>query len=227
MKTHLFINVYQDKNFERNEELIKVFKNNLDAGFDEISIICEEKDKSYCIHLCISNTTNSKLSINTFTGRPPFQMYIDMANIEMENENTIFIVCNSDIYITPDNLEKFKNLPWEKNLFVALSRHDITKLGNLVHLERWDSQDFFAWKNKCLIESADCPIGFPGSDNGICYKFKEKGYQVINPSKDLITCHLHNIQNTNNYRDEEGNVKADQICPEPYHLITPHFIKDI
>lgn len=223
MKTHLFINPYQDKNPERRKELEKVFENNIFAGFDFITFVIEDKDFQYVLKLSGKYPTGVR-NFESVDQRPPFQTYIDMAN--KNDEETINIVCNNDIYITPDNLEKLKNLHWDRKLWVSLARWDVSTGGNLTLLDRPDTADGWAWVGNCNINNANCPIGFAGSDNNLAWLAKESGYIVINPSRDIRIFHLHNVK-INNYRDGKGNIKADQICPEPYHFHPPIFISEI
>lgn len=226
MKTVLYMNFYFEKNEQRRLELEDVFEKNFKAGFEYIVIFCENKDARYVSEIIRFYTIHVNNAPQTYViyieNRPFFQQYINDSKLYFPD--WLISVCNSDIYIDAENLNKLKNLPWsDKKLFVALSRYDETKLGTKTLLDRPDSQDFWAWKSDCNVTGAQCPIGVPGSDNSIAWKFKEAGYEVINPSKDIVTCHLHNVH-INNYRDEQGNVKADQICPPPYHLINPHHL---
>lgn len=224
MTCNLYINTYFEKNEARRRELEVCYQNNLEAGFNEIWLIVEQKDEEYALDLLKQyNEGNSTIHIKIVNERPDFQYYIDKAN--SYNLNTLHVVMNNDIYIKSNELEKLKLLPWSQKLFVGLSRWDIGPEGSFL-LDRPDSQDSYIWFEKCEITRALCPIGNPGSDNHILYKFQAAGYKVVNPSKSIVTLHLHNVK-INNYRDSNGNVKSTQICPEPYYFAKPIFISEI
>lgn len=223
MRLILYQNFYVDKNPERQKELDICLKNNLLAGFDLINIFIEAKDEAYIVDLTSQSSFTSIVRIFTVETRPTFQKYIDHAN--GYPEDTLHIVANSDIYIEPKELKIIKSIPWNNKLFLGLSRFDTGPEGSFL-LDRRDSQDTYVWYSHCNVENLNCPLGFAGVDNHTLYKFKEAGYNVINPSKSIITNHLHNVK-INNYRNEGGDVRADQICGEPYFFAAPQFLHEI
>jgi hypothetical protein len=233
MNVILYTSPYAEKNPERRAELENCFEKNLEAGFLHINLLVEQKDLDY-----LYNGLYYGRMVD-YDHRPAFQDYIDVANIwdteaivDKDYEGDLHVVCNSDIYLLPETLEKLKGLQWEKDgrkLFVALSRYDLTSDGSLVLLDRWDTADTWVWKGKCPVQGIQCPCGYPGVDNHIAWKFKEAGYHVVNPSRDIVTVHQHLVQ-INNYRQtghSSSPVKADQICPEPYAFHTPIHIDQI
>lgn len=231
MNIYLYISAYNEQNLARRKELIECFSRNTEAGFKIIHVLSEGHD---CLldHARKFGACNPIQTLFRYPviGRPTVQQYIDMANlIEADDPDSLHIIANSDIFFIPETLEQLRSLPWDQKLFVALSRYDVTSGGAHVLLDRWDSQDTFVWRGECNVRDADCPLGFAGSDNSLCWKFKAAGYKVVNPSRDIKTMHLHLVQ-VNNYREGGNNrnaVKADHICPEPYHLVTPCKISEI
>lgn len=228
MNATLYINLYNETNPERRKELETCLYKNSIVGFDKIWLVVEEKDKDYGLTLIrtILKESSSTIILKIVeASRPPFQTYIDIAN--SYEELALHMVCNSDIFIEPENLVKLKNLNWNNKLFVALSRHDLYPNGEYFLLDRADSQDALLWYGKCDIETALCPWGVPGGDNSICWKFHEKGYKVVNPAKDIVIKHLHLVLG-NNYREGIGGaVIASSICPPPYFFAAPCFSFEI
>jgi hypothetical protein len=233
MRIHLLTSPYHEKNPLRRVELEQCFDNNLRAGFDYFTYVMEDGVDFDCGQKLISdalirvpeNVRYQRL-IRT-EGRPKFRDYISCAN--EAGEEMIHVVCNSDIYFTSEDVEKIRNLPWEKNLFVALSRWDQTAKGNLVLLDRPDTADAWCWKGKSPIINMQCSCGNPGVDNHLAWLAKEAGYYVVNPSRDIKARHLHNVKG-NNYRVDskpDGAIIADQICPEPYYFHKPIHISEI
>jgi hypothetical protein len=230
-KINLYVTPYQEKNPDRAKELRECLLKNFEAGFNRIVCVVEDKDFDFVRHEILDLLGESNLGsavLERTEGRPTFSDYISIAN--EYDEDTIHVVCNADIYLLPKTLEQLKDLPWEKKkLFIGLSRWDQHHSGKLVHLSRWDSQDSFIWKGRCPITTQMCPLGWPGSDNSALFHFKNAGYSVYNPSNDIQTVHLHNVQ-IYNYRQDskvDGAIKGSQLCAEPYHLCTPCNISDI
>lgn len=224
MITTLFLNPYFDANESRRKELEICLENNLDANFDHIELFVEKKDINYIGNFLKSKPSKSAIHITEVKERPAFQTYINKSN-EFD-AGCLNIVMNSDIYIESEELNNLKSLPWNDRLFCGLSRYDTGPEGSFL-LERQDSQDSYIWLSKCPVENADCPIGMAGSDNSILYKFHAAGYKVINPSKSIITHHLHNVK-INNYRvGGNGDVIGSHVCPEPYFFAKPDFIENL
>ena len=227
MKVNLYITSYAEKNLDRRKEIETCFTKNLQAGFQDIWLLIEEKDLEYTKEL-INRRYPTKSYVNykvVGAERPSFQQYINQANYYQDER--IHVVMNSDIFIEPADLDKIKNLNWQNKLFVALSRWDLHKGGTSTLLDRQDSQDAYFWYGNCNVINALCPNGNAGSDNHICWKFKDAGYKVVNPSKDIKIFHLHNVLG-NNYRQGIGGpVIATHICPPPYSFHPPIFINQI
>lgn len=230
MKINLFVSMYYEKDEARRKELEKCFFNNLKAGFDEIVILVENKDIEYITMLLTTipeiNPTN--VSFVNFLSRPIVQEYIDLGNHSIGSLNCM---CNADIYVLPEDIVAIKELPWatKANMFVALSRWDETSAGTFILLDRPDTADFWCWKGQSVVKNANCPLGWPGVDNSIAYKFQEVGYKVINPSRSIKTRHLHLVK-IYNYRDEgkpDGAVKGEQLCHPPYVMHPPIFSHEI
>lgn len=230
MKTHLYITPYNEQSELRRNELEMCLRRNLDAGFSFIHVILEEKDVAYFHNSLMADILIRypiSTMINILPKRPTFQDYLDVANAFPDSH--LHTVMNTDIYMPPESLKQLQALPWERNLFVALARYDLTTSGKLILLDRWDSADTWVWRGTVNVENINCSCGNPGVDNHIAWKFKAAGYHVVNPSRDIVTVHVHNVH-INNYREggnPNGAVKADQICPEPYAFHTPIKISEI
>jgi len=228
MKTNLFISPYEDSNAVRRLELEKCMRLNFQAGYDKIYLLIEQKDADYIQTFIAQNQFNDVI-IEVVDQRPPFQKYIDKANTLGEED--INIVCNSDIYVLPEDLQMIKDLPWQKypNLFVSLARWDETAYGNFILLDRQDTSDTFIWRGHSLVERAYCPLGYPGVDHAVPFLFNEKGYKVVNPSRTIKTRHLH-LSRVINYRLDskpDGAVDATKVCPPPYFFHPPIFVEQI
>jgi len=233
MQTILYTSLYYESHEERAKELAFCLKQNCLAGFDKIIVLLEAgarlQDLNEFLNDCrsIASDEGTKLIPVITDTRPTLMDYLDKAS--REDRNSLHILANSDIIIPALALGQLRSLPWEKKLYVALSRWDIGREGTLQLLDRPDSADVFAWYGPAEIEGCKCSPGFPGFDNRIAHEFHAAGYKVVNPSRDIITEHLHLIQK-NNYRqggNPDGAVLANQICPEPYFFHPPIHIHQI
>lgn len=141
----------------------------------------------------------------------------------------INIIANSDIFFEISELKKVFNLfskhPNRKRLCFALTRWDITPDWQAEFMNRADSQDTWIFYGAVPhIPEADFYVGgVAGCDNKIAYLLALAGYELVNPSVDVVTYHLHN-SNIRNYI-VNGRVK-DQI-PPPYRVIPPCTMREI
>lgn len=127
------------------------------------------------------------------------------------------VIANSDIYFLPETVKQIEAL----NLggyCLALSRWDLLADGSIEHYDHADSQDCFVFEAPINIpKGLDFSPGVPGCDNRLCFLFKQSGYKVINPSKDVKTVHVH-LTGLRTY-----NANTERIQP-PYYTIQPTFL---
>jgi hypothetical protein len=229
----LYTSIYPESNEERAKELAFCLEQNCLSGFDKIVVLVEAATLGQNLSELLNHCENTAAKWGTelvpvmSPTRPTLNDYLDKAY--SEDPNSLHILANSDIIIPTKALHQLSDLPWEKKLYVGLSRWDIGREGTLQLLNRPDSADVFAWYGPAEIKGCKCSPGFPGFDNRIAYEFHASGYKVVNPSLDIITKHLHLVQK-NNYRQDgkpDGAVLANQICPEPYFFHPPIHIKQI
>jgi hypothetical protein len=187
--TRLFVNVYTDKNEARNAELVECLAANKES-FDEVVEI---------------------------HGRPTYREYFEKIN-EVAQDDDISIVSNLDIVFEIGSFHMINGY-LKANEVYALSRWDLKKSGDIVHFDRDDSQDAWCFRGKVTIPN-DCDFGTGecGCDNAIADRLEKAGYRVLNPSKDIMTLHIHTSE-VRNY------TRKDTISP-PYLLVKPHHINE-
>ena len=97
--------------------------------------------------------------------------------------------------------------------------------GFAIFMNRADSQDVWAFYGAVpKIEGADFFVGgVAGCDNRIAKLLEDSGYNVVNPSIDIKTYHLHET-GVRNYI-ENGKIK--ETIPPPYKLVPPCTIKSL
>ena len=131
---------------------------------------------------------SDKISIVKLKQRPT---YTDVFNICNNNFNgEICILSNSDI-IFNDTLKHINNNNII-NKFVALNRWE-PQGNNLVQFRHniGDSQDCWIFKSPVNIQGGNFHMGTLGCDNRITYLAYAAGMEVINPSEQIITKHIH------------------------------------
>jgi hypothetical protein len=163
------------------------------------------------------NQSNRLVSrIVLLEGRPTFNDFFSRA--EDAEPNDISIIANSDICFEHaiGAAEKMgKNDCW------ALSRWDVGKDNIPVHFDRGDSQDCWIFKGKPKKINANFTPGVRGCDNRLTAEMSLAGYSVSNPSKTVISFHIH-ATGVRRY----GHLPKDCIQP-PFLCINPHRLGEI
>lgn len=186
----LIIEYYTPKNEHRNNEYLFCIEKNIESKlFEEIHVFVEEGSE-----LPKNLTENLKVHLDE---RKTFQDLFDFCNTNFPNE--ICIISNTDIifdetinYINSNNID---------GRFLCLTRWDVLPDGNMRFFENqsgisYFSQDSWIFKTPIPIDNADFFMGKPGCDNKLAYIADQAKMDVRNPSKGIITKHIH----TSNYR---------------------------
>jgi len=221
MKSNLFINFYQDKNEARQRELlICVLANVYNEEIDTVNILVSNRDSNSLMALMekIKPAYHPKISIIPFNNRPALNDYFRLTQKYPQDIN---IIANKDIILDVNSLKRLKYWEW-KNYFLALTRWDFinNKLekDKAVFYNQPDSQD--TWITKGIIpqvNGGNIKLGTCGVDNKIAYLLQNH-YEVINPSLEIKTYHLH-LTNIRNYMDRVG--RPIERIPPPYKIIQP------
>lgn len=160
--------------------------------------------------VCLINS--KKIEIKYLNNRPTYDDIFKICNKEYSNE--ICIVSNADIMFD-DSLRYINNVNIN-NRFIALNRWDLNEDGSLIRFRHdiGDSQDCWIFKSPVNIKNADFTMGKLGCDSRIAYLAFEVGMDVINPSEQIITKHLHNTKSRTVSADQKQSVFG-------MHLIVP------
>ncbi|MES2395662.1 MAG: hypothetical protein V4549_06650 [Bacteroidota bacterium] len=209
---NLFISYYESKNPDRNTEIKKAIKFNLESGWvDRIFLLIDPGVKNPFHGQC----TEIKLK-----QKPTFKIFFSAVN-EVTNKDDLNIITNSDIIIdeTIEVAEKritpsqcYALSRWEMNPDMTCQAKQVQVYG--------DSQD--AWIFKGHISNSekmwlDFPMGKMGCDNRIAHEIKQGGYDVLNPAKSIKTWHLHTVD----FREYDNQVRNEQTVVQPPYLTIP------
>jgi hypothetical protein len=205
---NLFISLYKINDINREYEIQKTLKQNLENSYIKRIIILYEPNYKPLLQ-------SHKLIYKQINFRPSFA---DFYNFLYENE--INIIANNDIYF-PEKI----SLLWLKILsysdFIILSRHEDS---GIFRKEIGDSQDSWVFKGKPnILKACDFYFGIPGCDNRIAYVFHSVGYRVLNPSKTIISIHNHSSQ-VRNY-SEKDRINGPYLNVKPTGFIRAILIK--
>jgi len=160
-KINLFVCVYSTENKRRQNEMDKCLRINKRNQFLNVVPIYNQDRLTYNDFFKIINEASGNDDIN--------------------------IITNSDIYFD-STIELAQHMLY-KELY-ALTRWDLN--GNdLTFYNLSYSQDSWIFRGKIEDINAPYELGKMGCDNKIAFEFFNKGYKVLNPSKSIITTHLH------------------------------------
>lgn len=214
---NLFINLYRDKNPARQKELEEALSMNLlNQKIKTIYAVVEKLSE------WVDLIGSDRIVLIKSEQRPTYNDYFKLIN-EYAQEDTVSAIANSDIYFAQEGVVLItENI--RHNECYALTRWDKLTGCEVKHFCRPDSQDCWIFKGKVKpVQNCEFTLGKPGCDNKIAYQLERAGYKILNPSKDIVTYHLHN-SNIRNY--EIGAGSADRLLP-PYKLIHPHNLEKL
>lgn len=201
---NLITTYYESNNDERQTELNECLIHNLNNNF--IKKIYLLNDKIYDFIFLNNENISKIIQVEVDEDnkkRLGYDFSIKFINENIPNEKCI--LSNSDIFFdtTLDHLETYDL----NNKVLALSRYNEGVL-----YDRHDSQDSWIFISPLNIDLNLCnfKFGTRGCDNSIAYTIKESGYDILNPSKTIITHHVHKTE----FRTYPSNV-----VPGPYHMV--------
>lgn len=209
---NLFINFYIDKDRKRHLELMTCFiKNSLNQKINRTYVFLEPEHNK-----AASLEKSDRRPIIIESKRPTYADYFALIN-RVTEPNDINIIANADIYFDELNIFLIENSINENECY-ALSRWDEIGPNKYKLFDRPDTADTWIFKGPVkFVQDCDFTLGVPGCDNAIAHKLEQAGYNVLNPSRDIKTYHLH-FSGVRNY-----NAKIDRV-PPPYKLIHPHYL---
>ena len=197
MKMNYFVEDWDSRDNERNEEVIYAINSNITSGFfDTIHILSSSKEPRIKHELIPCDRVS----------------YETVFNMSLPGVN---ILANSDIRFDKTIL-KAKDITYRE--FWALTRYELdgTRHKHDDPYKGSDSQDVWIWKDECKIENASFNLGVAGCDNRIAAEAFLAGYDVLNPAESITTWHHH----TTGTRTGSSNYNVTKVrIPQPYKLI--------
>lgn len=213
----LFTSYYDSGNFNRNSELDRCIRQNIDNVFiDKI------------INLGSKVFEHEKV-LNLNFPRPMFSDFCRIMNAIGGDYN---IIANSDIFFDA-SIEKIKD-HLKVNECYALSRYDVDKRGIPILFNEACSQDSWIFKGSVKgVQNIDFVMGKPACDNRFAFELNKAGYTVLNPAHSIVTYHVHQ-SNVRSYKEKDrlkGEVMNVELCSldkkQPITIIQPGKVGDI
>lgn len=177
----LLIQYFKTNNYQRDMEYLSCLKANISNRYiDKIYLFVENEH--------VPQITSEKFHFVPIEKRCTYTDFFNFANKNLENE--ICILANSDIIF--DNTLGYLNDFDMTNFFLCLTRWNIQLDGKIEFYNERCSQDSWIFKPK-LPETFICDryLGTPGCDNLVSFAASRSGLITNNPSKLIITKHLH------------------------------------
>lgn len=212
---------------------------NLIINYFECGNSQRQKEYDLCLRENLKNEHISKIFLFSTTKKPPNHDKIRVLSIPKEpsvqdmlsfaNKSLIeqpCIIANSDI-VFDNTLSEIGDL---SGLFLALTRWEEDVYGKKLSLYNppWGSevsQDSWIFKSPFVpCERLGFPLGFLGADGRLSFVANKSGLKVINPSKIVITRHIH----TCNYRTraKTKRVYGEYLFVEPSNFFkTPSYYR--
>jgi hypothetical protein len=220
MKHYLLSTYYRAKTEERQEEYDFCIRKNQVAGFDRIYLLVENDDDLQLAAEKFSEVGG--VSVYNISKRPTFRDFFDFLSSRSGFSDSINVVANTDIFFA--NMQEIdrnlSRLQKGKSCF-ALTRYDF-HLHRPSHLyDVPDSQDtwvFNGTEKLNTVQNIDFTMGVAGCDNRLAHELSVAGFEVLNPSKKIITFHYHESPLRTN-----ADASGQQIVriPPPYLLLPP------
>jgi hypothetical protein len=220
MNIKIFTTYFVSENKSRQKEIKYCIVKNSKL-VDEIFVLVEKKDEEDLVNLISNIKDGCPIGYKVIDAVPSFNDFFTAIS-ENGYEEGINAIANSDIvFDVKDNYKAFSDwLFHNRTACYALSRWDLDDDKNeFTHFNRADSQDVWMFYGKPAGVNGSFNIGVAGCDNRLAHEIKAAGFNVLNPSVNLKTYHVHQT-NYRTYIGDDG--KAKEIVPQPYFLVTPY-----
>ena len=205
---HLYTTFYNDKNLERQEELVTCINNNIENHYIATFTVFNEADSI--------PIKSPKLREIIIKKRPTYNDFIEFINAHT-TEDDINIIANTDIYFDK-NIEVLKHINL-KDTCLALSRWDTADTIRPKLYNRNDSQDVWVFKGPIKNNlKANFPLGVARCDNRLLYELQKASYTVLNTAYSIKSFHLHKRHVAKLYTDDDNFFEIEP----PFRYMYPH-----
>jgi len=202
---------YDCPNPDRYDELRKCLTKNSRSCCSsnltaDLVLFSEFTPESYIRFSEIKKQTVGCVRLAESSVRPTYQDFFDFS--KQNTTEDLYILANSDILIEPDVLEELDQYV-TGDMFLCLTRWIPSAYEGLWSLDPLGKycQDTWVWRGPCRIKNANFPLGIPRCDHMIAKVAVDEKYDVRNPSLDIVTKHMHDVE----YRSYTSKDRVDGI----------------
>lgn len=187
-KIVLLVQYYKPADLVRAGEIDFVFSQNIkNELFDKIVIFDEAGNpfKSY---------QSTEVVSRPIEGRIKFSDFIGYISLDADRLNSVYVIANSDIILTPDVLYVSRAL--RKKELIALTRHERGAKVDNFFPDTYQDTWIVSGDNDFSQLSGNDPItmGCPACDHLIATFFADSGFKIWNPSYNVRSFHVHESQ---------------------------------
>tara|TARA_B100002051_G_scaffold144855_1_gene137228 strand:- start:36 stop:887 length:852 start_codon:yes stop_codon:yes gene_type:complete len=218
---NLITSFFIPKEAERQEEILKCLKYNVDCPyFKKIYLFIEKKEDIDFLKENIQK--NNKINIILWNKQPTYADYLKLAN-QLQGE--ICMISNADIWLKKCDSQLLNLLKQHPNIGYSLTRHeydmsypeikkftplfiDIAKKNSHIHNGSYDS--FIFRSPKFVTGNINHVQNIPGSEHIFKIYMERTGIHFYNPCKDLVIVHEHK-SNIRNYKSGELMISSNGI----------------
>jgi hypothetical protein len=211
LKIRLYTTYYEEKDIARKSEYLLALKMNIEnKAIGEINILIETG--------VARPFKSSKVNYVDILKRPTFQDFINLSNLNDDNES-VNVISNTDIYFN-NSIELAKYV--KKGQLFSLNRWNLEKGDKISFFAKYSTGDTWIYKGKFGIQGLDYNLGQLGCDNRFLHDVKRFGYSVSNPSLSILSFHVHFSM----VRGEMSNITINNRIEPPYLYSIPSFLME-
>lgn len=217
----VYIQCFRHKHRARRTEIdASLMANAVNASIDLLVLIPETSSDANVPLLRALRPTGTRLVTTRPSGRLRFDMAFYLANhfTKRYGSGLTHILCNSDIVIPSTAVDQIKGvLGSGERRFLCLTRWNKREGGVSLYNVLY-SQDTWAWRGQINVElGKDIDLGRGGCDNALMDRVRRSGISVLNPSRSIVTVHVH---------ESEVRSWAPAEVFGPYSVMAPHTLDE-
>ncbi|MBF0489702.1 MAG: glycosyltransferase family 61 protein [Candidatus Omnitrophica bacterium] len=183
---HLLVSLWDDPDPKRREEFFSCLYKNIENPYIKRIYVFYEDTTG----LWKEVLQNEKIQVVFLKEYPTYRTFIDYANQYLSGK--MVAIANADIFLD-ESLELLREYDFSRKV-LALTRYNFAPYKNWegsLWERNYYSQDTWIFRAPLTGVFADIRIGYLGCDGWIAYELERAGFNVLNPSLDIKTWHVH------------------------------------
>jgi hypothetical protein len=186
--TTLLVPLYLDANADRLQEFLTCLERNAGTkAIASVHVFLEQDVDPLRLVSMHPLLAAPNVELILCGRRATFSALFAYANQELHGHRVI--IANADIFFdeTLGQLDDYDLTGW----LLCLSRWDLSSDGGWRLFDFEYSQDAWMFQTPIVELDANFHLGVPGCDNRLAWEAQRAGLSVLNPSRSIRACHLH------------------------------------